>query len=87
MWVAARDLLLVLLVHGLMCVIVAMPRVLLPPFDVQDKFGTTAAMWAATGQTDCLMALIENKADLDIQVRGSDAFVAGTCCWCYRSMA
>ena len=53
------------------CVIVGMPCVLLPPLDVQDKDGKTAAMGAAKwGQTDCLTALVENKADLDIQVRG-----------------
>ena len=62
---------LVLLVHGLVCVIVGMPCVLLPPLDMQTKNGVTAAMVAALrGQTDCLRALIENKADLDIQVRG-----------------
>ena len=69
-WAAARDLLLVLLVHGLVCVIVGMPCVLLPPLDVQDVDGQTAAMGAAgNGQMDCLTALIDNKADLDIKVR------------------
>ena len=68
---AAWDLLLVLLVHGLVCVIVGMPCVLLPPLDVQDERGNTVAMEAArNGLTDCLAALIEGKADLDIQVRG-----------------
>ena len=70
-WVAAWDLLLVLLVHGLVCVIVGMPCVLLPPLDVQNKHGGTAAIWAAYNeQPDCLAALIDNKANLDIQVRG-----------------
>ena len=51
--------------------IVGMPCVLLPPLDVQSKCGSTAAMEAAgNGWTDCLTALIEGKADLDIQVRG-----------------
>ena len=51
--------------------IVGMPCVLLPPLDVQDEDGGTAAIEAVKwGQTDCLTALIENKADLDIQVRG-----------------
>ena len=52
-------------------VIVGMPCVLFPPLDVQDEDGETAAMEAAyRGQKDCLTVLIENKADLDIQVRG-----------------
>ena len=50
--------------------IVGMPCVLLPPLDVQDKRGWTAAMRAALyGKTDCLTALVEGKADLDIKVR------------------
>ena len=53
------------------CVIVGMPCVLLPPLDVQNKGDWTAAMGAAVnGWTDCLTALIEGKADLDIKVRG-----------------
>ena len=52
-------------------VIVGMPCVLLPPLDVQDEYGNTAAIYAArNGHVDCLTALIENKADLDIKVRG-----------------
>ena len=44
---------------------------LLPPLDVQNQSGWTAAMRAAVkGRTDCLTALIEGKADLDIKVRG-----------------
>ena len=44
---------------------------LLPPLDVQGKWGWTAAMDAARrGHVDCLTALIEGKADLDIKVRG-----------------
>ena len=51
--------------------IVGMPCVLLPPLDVQNKHGHTAAMEAADeGHVDCLTALIEGKADLDIKVRG-----------------
>ena len=51
--------------------IVGMPCMLLPPLDEQTKYGSTAAIVAAhNGRTDCLKALIENKADLDIQVRG-----------------
>ena len=58
---------------------------LLPPLDVQNKGGGTAAIEAAYyGHVDCLTALIENKANLDIQVQGSYVFVAVTCCWCYR---
>ena len=55
-----------------MCVIVGMmPCVLLPPLGVQDKYGMTAAMYAVKyGYLDCLTALIDNKADLDIKVRG-----------------
>ena len=74
-WVAAAwDLLLVLLVHGLVCddrgacccVCVASAVGC-----VQNKGGMTAAMGAARyGHTDCLTALIDHKADLDIQVRG-----------------
>ena len=65
------DLLSVLSVHGLVCVIVGMPCVLLPPLDVQNEDGYTAAMLAADkGNVDCLTALVDNKADLDIQVRG-----------------
>ena len=53
------------------CVIVGMPCVLLPPLDVQDELGWTAAIKAADdGHGDCLTALIEGKADLDIKVRG-----------------
>ena len=53
------------------CVIVGMPCVLLPPLDVQGQDGWTAAMGAARyGHMNCLTALIDNKADLDIQVRG-----------------
>ena len=53
------------------CLIVGMPCVLLPPLDVQDECGMTAARLATgNGHLDCLTALIENKADLDIQVRG-----------------
>ena len=53
------------------CVIVGMPCVLLPPLDVQDEYGVTAAMEATEGGiVDCLTALIEGKADLDIKVRG-----------------
>ena len=62
---------LVLSVHGLVCVIVGMPCVLFPPLDVQNEEGWTTAMVAAClGHLDCLAALIENKADLDIKVRG-----------------
>ena len=51
--------------------IVGMPCVFLPPLDVQSHFGSTAAIEAAyEGHVDCLTALIDNKADLDIQVRG-----------------
>ena len=50
--------------------IVGMPCVLLPPLDVQNEEGWTAAIWAAShGHVDCLTALIENKVDLDIKVR------------------
>ena len=51
--------------------IVGMPCVLLPPLDAQDELGWTAAMGAAyEGHAGCLTALVEGKADLDIQVRG-----------------
>ena len=50
--------------------IVGMPCVLLPPLDVQTEAGWTAAMLATyEGHVDCLTALIEGKADLNIQVR------------------
>ena len=68
------------------CVMVGMVLcVLLPPLDVQDEDGCTAAMMAAC--KDCLTALIENKADLDIQVRrgseregGDDPWPWSTAC-------
>ena len=60
-------------VHGLVCDRGHAVCVLLPPLDVQTEDGWTAATWAVDyGQTDCLTALIEGKADLDIKVRGSD---------------
>ena len=44
--------------------------VLLPTLDVQDEDGWAAAMKAALrGHPHCLTALIDNKANLDIQVR------------------
>ena len=53
------------------CVIVGMPCVLLPPLDVQNELGWTAAMLAVhTRHVACLTALVEGKADLDIKVRG-----------------
>ena len=59
--------------HGLLCVIMGHDAVcvlLLPLLDVQNIHGWTAAMnGARNGHMDILTALIDNKADLDIQVR------------------
>ena len=60
--------------HGAVCVASTVGR-------VQDKGGETAAMRAAiNGHLHCLTALVDHKADLDIQVRGRKR--AGQTCVC-----